>query len=643
MQAGMRSIVNVATGQIGQSTVHPEQAAALSAEMRFRPIDPCHEEYLTAMGVQSSLVLPILHQGNLWGLLVAHHAQPWSAPAAAIEGIEMVVDQLAVAIAQCDLWQQAEVKAQREATINQISHHLYPVDAIDIPAALAATVTKLQGCGGRLYVNQVALAKYFQGVGSDSTEIAAGDRYEIFTYGTQPTTAVAEPIEQLQSWERHFQQPSHEPTNLARFAISDLYKVAELRNVQAAFRGTAVRGLLVIPLSYGSHVFGYLSVFRDEIETETLWAGQFDSDQRQRQPRLSFDVWKEAKQGQAHPWTDGDCLLAQSLGSEFAMSVQQHTLYQQVQDLNVNLEQQVRDRTAKLHQTLEELKATQAQLVQAEKMSSLGQLVASVAHEVNNPINFIEGNLDHAHQYFLELLELLDHYQQVVTPETELHQTLTQTVSPEIDLEFIREDFPRLFASMATGAGRIQQVVQTLLNFSRYGQSEVKAVNLHEGIESTLMLLHYRMKAHADRPGITVMKQYGDLPAVQCYVSQVNQVFMNILSNAVQAIERRWLVEPKPQPGQITVRTALVETADEQPAVEILISDDGGGMAAAVQAHVFEPFFTTKVSGKGTGLGLSISRQIVVDQHGGVLDCESTLGQGTTFRIQLPLHILLTK
>ncbi|WP_008311868.1 ATP-binding protein [Leptolyngbya sp. PCC 6406] len=638
MTARMRSIVNVHESQIGQGfLVHPETGESVSEEIRFRPVDPCHQEYLTAMGVQSSVVVPILHGVELWGLLVAHHSQPWEISTPMLQGLQMVVDQLAVAIAQAALWQQAHVKAQREAAINHISQQLYPLDTMDIPAALEKTVAELQGCGGRLYVDRWTLVHLLQGgrlPHSGSGERSDG---EIFTQGIQPQPLPGvEPIEAFHTWIRYFQTAAQEADLLAHAAISDLYKVPELRNIQAAFRTTPVRGLLVVPLTYGSHIFGYLSIFRRAIDTETLWAGQVDADRRQSQPRLSFDVWKESKQGQAHPWSEHDRLLAQALGQHFAIAVQQNALYHQVQDLNVNLEQQVRDRTATLHRTLKELQETQTQLVQAEKMSSLGQLVASVAHEVNNPINFIGGNLNHARQYFSDVMGLLERYQQTIDPETALHLGANQ----DVDLEFIREDFPRLFASMVTGTERIQEVVRSLLNFSRHGQAQVKTVDLHEGIDSTLLILHYRMKARADTPGITVVKQYGEVPPLTCYASQINQVFMNLLSNAVQAIERRWLTEPQPQLGQIEVRTALVQGSEpDQARVEIHISDNGGGMAPGVREHIFEPFFTTKTVGQGTGLGLSICRQIVVDHHGGLLDCESTVGQGTDFRIQLPLQV----
>lgn len=630
MRARMRSIVNVEDSQIGQGfLVDPDTGEPLPENLQFRPVDPCHQEYLTAMGVQSSLVVPICHGGDLWGLLVAHHAQAWSAAAGVVEGIQMVVDQLSVAIAQAELWQQAAIKAQREAQINHIAQRLYPTDEMELPTALTETVAALQGCGGRLYIDEAALVeKLYPGIDSPKAEDAP-DSQALLTHGTQPLPlAAATVLERSQTWRRYFQLSAQSGEAVTPWAITDLHRVAALRNIQPAFRGTAVRGLLVVPLSLGKTVFGYLSVFRNEIDTEILWAGQIDGDRRQDQPRLSFDVWCESKQGQADPWTENDQLLATALGQQFATAIQQQVLQAQLQRLNTQLEQQVCDRTAKLQNALKSLQSTQSQLVQAEKMSSLGQLVASVAHEVNNPINFIGGNLNHARDYLEDVLSL-------IKPEG----SAAADDDDDIDLEFIREDFPQLFASMHTGVERIQQVVQSLLNFSRHGQAELKVVNLHEGLDSTLLILHYRMKSRADAPGITVEKQYGDLPLVSCYASHLNQVFMNILGNAVQAIEQRWLAEPQAMtPGKIAIETIAVPEAEAGPGVKIRISDNGCGISPDVKAHVFEPFFTTKTMGQGTGLGLSISRQIVVDQHGGQITCESTPGAGTTFWIHLPVQ-----
>lgn len=296
-------------------------------------------------------------------------------------------------------------------------------------------------------------------------------------------------------------------------------------------------------------------------------------------------------------------------------------------------ETQLREKAQQVEQTLRELQQTQAQLVQTEKMSGLGQLVAGVAHEINNPVNFIYGNLTHADEYMRDLLRLLELYQKhYPAPHPEIEDE-----AEAIDLEFLIEDLPNLLSSMKVGADRIQKIVVALRNFSRMDEAEVKAVNIHEGIDSTLMILHNRLKDKSDRAGIEVIKEYGNLPAVECYAGQLNQVFMNLLSNAIDALNERdghrSLQDTKHSPSQITIRTHVLNAQY----VRICIADNGPGMTEAVKRRLFEPFFTTKPVGKGTGLGLSISYQVVVEKHCGTLECFSEPGEGAEFVIDIPI------
>jgi hypothetical protein len=594
------------------------------------------------------------------------------------------------------------------------------------------------------------------------------------------------------------------------WAVSDLYQVLELHNLQSAFRTTPIRGILMVPLKYRQQWLGYLSIFRDEIETETLWAGEFDPDHRQVQPRSSFEVWKESKKGQAHQWTERDTQLATALANEFATAIQQYEMHQQLQLLNANLEQQVQERTAKLQQAAEqqqvlfevvakireslnlktifrttskevrqalnadrvaifcfdstsyfsrgefisedvlpqlpsaiaakihdhcfgeqyadsyqkgriqaiadihhaslqdchiqlleqfqvranlvvpliqgdslwgllcvhqcrqprmwepseiqfvtqvaaqlsvalqqgdlliqtqqqaeqlsqaiqELKEAQTQLIQTEKMSSLGQLVAGIAHEINNPVNFIYGNITYARDYIEELLSLLHLYQKYYP---EAHPEIMQRAT-EIEPEFLAQDLLRILNSMNVGADRIRQIIQSLLNFSRLDQAEIKPVDLHEGLDSTLLILQHRLKANSARPAIEVIKNYGNLPLVECYAGQLNQVFMNILGNAVDALEQ--LIE-YPEKLTISITTEVLNCNR----VAIHIADNGSGMSEAIRARVFDPFFTTKTVGKGTGLGLSISYQIVTEKHNGQLWFRSEPGRGAEFVIEIPIHL----
>ncbi|MBD2092668.1 PAS domain S-box protein [Microcoleus sp. FACHB-1515] len=297
-----------------------------------------------------------------------------------------------------------------------------------------------------------------------------------------------------------------------------------------------------------------------------------------------------------------------------------------------------REKSQELAQTLQQLKQAQTQLVQSEKMSSLGQLVAGVAHEINNPVNFIYGNLVYASRYTKELLDLLQLYQQA-TPDPD--PTLKAQIEA-IDLDFLQADLPKLMNSMRVGAERIREIVRSLQSFSRLDGAELKVVDLHEGIESSLMILQHRLKSESQTtPAINVVKNYGNLPSVKCYAGQLNQVFMNVLGNAIDAIEAAGRNRPNVEPT-ISISTEIKadegEVADESGRVVIRIADNGSGMNELICQRVFDPFFTTKPVGKGTGLGMSISHQIIVEKHGGAIACRSIEGEGTEFSIEIPLQ-----
>lgn len=310
-----------------------------------------------------------------------------------------------------------------------------------------------------------------------------------------------------------------------------------------------------------------------------------------------------------------------------------HTLEEKVEERT----QEINDKNQRLQQALQELQRTQTQLIQSEKMSSLGQMVAGIAHEINNPINFIHGNIAHANEYVKDLLDLITVYQQ----EYPHPSPIVKDKVEEIDMDFLTEDLPKILYSMKVGSSRIRNIVLGLRNFSRLDESEMKPVDIHEGIDNTLMILQHRLKEKSDCPEIEVIKEYGMLPEVSCYAGQLNQVFMNILSNALDALEESILNNQKSTvqnsglltKPQIRIFTELTDSNT----VRIRFVDNGLGMTEAVRQKIFDPFFTTKSVGSGTGLGLSISYQIVVDKHKGLLTCDSTLGQGTEFVIEIPL------
>ncbi|MGD1702956.1 trifunctional serine/threonine-protein kinase/ATP-binding protein/sensor histidine kinase [Dapis sp. BLCC M229] len=306
------------------------------------------------------------------------------------------------------------------------------------------------------------------------------------------------------------------------------------------------------------------------------------------------------------------------LTAQAAISIENARLYQ-------DLEAKVEQRTQNLQQTLQKLQQTQAQLIQTEKMSSLGQMIAGIAHEINNPITFISGNITHAREYFLDLLELLNLYQENLSaPSAAIEEKLQ-----ELELDFLCEDIEKIFDSMETGSTRIRQIILGLRNFSRLDEQGMKRVNIHEGLENTLMILQHRLRGSGSRPNIAIIKDYAQLPLVNCYASQLNQVFLQILTNAIDALT----TSKAPDCPEIRIATQM----QNQDNIRISIADNGPGMSKTVEQRIFDPFFTTKPVGQGTGLGLFISYQIVTEQHRGKLQCISQPEKGTKFMIDIPI------
>ena len=347
------------------------------------------------------------------------------------------------------------------------------------------------------------------------------------------------------------------------------------------------------------------------------------------EPQLQGDgkqAWLETNKAPLH---DSDGHVIGMLGTYQDITARRQSEIA-LEELNQKLESQA----IELTMTLEQLQQSQLQLIQREKMSALGSLVAGVAHEINNPLGFLSGNLNPAQDYVRDLFELLDLYgQEVPQPNQAIQEKIEG-----IELEFLKEDLPKLLSSMREAIKRIANISTSLRTFSRADTDYQIAFQLHEGIESTLLLLKHRLKANKQRPEIQVVQTYGEIPSVHCFPGQLNQVFMNLLANAIDALEEsnqgKSYSEIRAQPNQIVITTQL--SADQRWAI-VLIKDNGIGMTEDVKYKMFENLFTTKGVGKGTGLGLAIARQIIVENHGGTIAVDSSVGRGTEFILKIPV------
>ncbi len=316
----------------------------------------------------------------------------------------------------------------------------------------------------------------------------------------------------------------------------------------------------------------------------------------------------------------------------------------QLRELLTAVEGQVAERTSELtksnvelEQALIDLQKAQVHLIQAEKMSSLGQLIAGIAHEINNPVNFIHGNLSYLHTYTINLLTFIQLSQQCC-PEMNSEM---QKMAEDIELEFVKDDLPKIIRSIEVGTSRIREIVLSLKNFSHMDEAEFKAVDIHREIDNTLLILDHRLKFKSSSQPIQIIKQYGDLPLINCCPGQLNQVFVNILANAIDAIEEvqlnlipdQLIAQHSNRDVFISIKTKII--SDRY--VQIAIADNGAGIPEVIQQQIFNPFFTTKTVGKGTGMGMAISYQIITKKHNGKLTCTSTVGKGTEFIIQIPI------
>ncbi|MBE9129540.1 MULTISPECIES: GAF domain-containing protein [unclassified Coleofasciculus] len=539
--------------------------------------DPIHKSL--AQHFPGAWLLVPLHFGSciLGSLMLGRNVESYHWQDSEVELIRGVADQVAIAIQQSQLYRQAQYHFLREQAINHLTQAIRR--SLDLQTIFSTATQEIENL---LQVDRAQIVQYLpeRKLWVNVAESCKGQGLSMGVGLEIPDehNPITEKLKRLE---------------VVRIDDTNIFEDEANQAIAQKLPGA----WLLVPLHCGSSVWGALGLVVD---------------------------------AQPYHWQDIEVELICGVADQLAIALQQAELYKQSRTAEAKALKQAQE----LEQALEQLRRTQAQLVQSEKMSSLGQLVAGVAHEINNPVNFIYGNLMHAREYAQDLLGLLQLYQQQYpkpTPEI-------QSEIEAIDLEFLIEDLPKLLESMKVGAERIAEIVYSLRNFSRVAEAEMKAVNIHEGLDSTLMILQNRLKARGEHPGIQIIKDYGDLPQVECYAGQLNQVFMNLFINAIDAIDEqnrmRSLATVQTNPGQIRVQTKVVNDRE----ITIQIVDNGPGMSEQVQQQLFDPFFTTKPVGTGTGLGLSISYQIVVEKHGGQLYFQSKAGQGTEFVIQIPLR-----
>jgi light-regulated signal transduction histidine kinase (bacteriophytochrome) len=578
----------------------------------LRSVSPIHIEYLQNMGVAASMSISLIKDKELWGLIACHNYTPKYLNYELRAACEFIGQVMSLELQSKEGNEDYDYKLHLKSLQSKI------FEDISTSENLSQVLVKCQH-------------NLLEAVNAQGAAIVFGDN--CYRVGQTPE---GESLKYLTQWvQKHLNQEIFYTDSLTK-----CYPEAE------EFKDTA-SGCLAIAISPTQKI--YVLWFRPEVIKTVNWAGnpnkplQTDEDGNYRlSPRKSFELWKENVRYKSLPWKQ--CEIDAALELRKAMINIVLCQIDKLEKLNRALEESVareREKTAHLKTAMSELKRAQTQLVQSERMSSLGQLVSAVAYEVTNPINFIHGNLIYANEYSQKMIDLLQLYEQ--------HYP---SASPEIkaqieavELEFIVEDLPKLLGSMKVGANRIREIVQSLRNFSRIDEADIKPVDIHDGLDSALLILSNRLKPKPDRPAIHLIKEYGSLPLVECYPVQINQVFMNVLTNAIDALEDAFVNNnlsshcgDKEEPvkcGQIRIVT---EICPGEKAVAVRIKDNGCGMTQTVRQKIFEPFFTTKPVGKGAGIGLTISHEIAVEQHGGKLTCISAPGEGTELIIEIPLN-----
>jgi signal transduction histidine kinase len=552
---------------------------------------------LQTTGMHSLLLIPIAYQGRLLGATYVGQTSScrlWTASELTLA--KLVAEQAAIALHHARCYSESQRQAQREQVLNHIAQRIRT--SLDLDTTINTALTELLSLTG---ADRMWFAVPVQ---HSATTLCITHCVERTIYPLQYPFRLSHPQRQLAP---------------AQFAIAcNVETEIELGTCDTDFLQRLLNQEIVILTNTLASDLDEPSRAKFQQQQIGAWLSTSVS----YETRLGYLI---ALKATPYEWTNDERIAVEALASQLAIAISHRQFYTKTQEQA----QQAQSQAEQLTHTLKQLYETQSQLIQSEKMSSLGQMVAGIAHEINNPVSFIYGNVPFVAKYVEQLLTLISLYQ---THFPEMPDELSHFAS-EIDLAFVQSDLAKMLNSMRAGADRIRQIILSLRSFSRLDEAETKVVNIHEGIEATLLLLKHRLQ-----PQIKVVRHYAELPLIDSYPGQLNQVFLNLLSNAIDAIHSAERTAINTSPGQITITTRLMPELEASASrVQIRIQDTGAGIPSVYQPKVFDPFFTTKPVGSGTGLGLAISYRIVVHKHHGKLWFETSAEKGTEFIIELPI------
>jgi two-component system NtrC family sensor kinase len=579
MQLGMKVPMN--DNPHLAAVVSGQESLALTKFLDFPGLNAQTRKIVEALEIKSMLAVATRYQGEVNGIIGLHQCdreREWTHWERQL--LEGVASQLAIAINQAKLYSQTRRQAEQESLLRLIGNQIR--STLDLGTILQTAVREVRQL---LQCDRVIIYQFednWQG------KVVVEDM-------TVPWPSILGDM----GADKCFRGDYADLYQQGRVkAINDIFH-ADLESCHVDFLDSLqVKANLIVPI-----------VTSRSEENSLSTAGSSNL-----KPGRLWGLLIAHECGDTRNWQRQEMELLSQLADQMAIAIQQAELYSQVREAAVKSQAQ----TQQLQAALQELRSTQQQLIQTEKMSGLGQMVAGIAHEINNANNFIHANLFHAQEYFKVLNEALEFCGNACPEAAEA----IVRINEELELDYVREDFGKLLNSMREGSGRIRSIVMTLRNFSRLDHAELKAVDLNEGLESSLLMLQNKLKTN-----IKIDKQYGNLPPVKCHAGQINQVFYNLIDNALDAIDSAR------KPGELTIRS----WQSEPDWITISVRDTGNGIPAHIQDKIFDPFFTTKPVGKGTGLGLSVCYQVIVQAHGGRIRCVSEVGAGTELIVELPL------